>query len=260
VKARKLIQRGELGILRRFVFSYQSGWMAQRIENQENRQALWRTDFRRNGLGGVVTACSADCQFTLEWLTGLTISEVCASGRPTVPGRLIPDDATVLVRTEQGLSGVFLLSQIAIGHHEGLNLEITGAKAALRWRQAAPGRLTIIDNDGKETVLEDASAEGADPSCVLPYGNNPAYVEALSRVYTDFADSLRGTRKKVRAADDRILGMTIEEGLRSVVVADAIIKSMDLPPLDQTPYALAQQQHNPPPPVPKWVPVKVPVV
>ena len=138
VKARKLIQRGELGILRRFFFSMQSGWMARRRENEGCRQALWRTDFRRNGLGGVVTEAAGDCQFTLEWLTGLRIESVCAAGRPAVPGRLIPDDATVLVRTAQGLAGVFMLSQVATGHHEGLTFEITGDQGRSTGSSASP--------------------------------------------------------------------------------------------------------------------------
>lgn len=260
VKARKLIQEGELGNLRRFVFSYQSGWMAQRIENQTSRQALWRTDYRRNGMGGVVTACAADCQFVLEWLTGLSISEVCATGRPTVPGRLIPDDATVLVRTESGIAGVFMLSQIAIGHHDGLELEITGAKASISWRQSRPGQLVIVTAEGRKTTLDEPSAEGTDPTCDLPYGANPAYVEALSQVYADFADSLRGVRKAERSVDDHILGMSMEEGLRSVAVVEAMVKSMGNSLPDQSTYQFAQQQLKSPAPESKWVAVKMPAV
>ena len=259
VKARRMIQQGELGILRRFVFSMQSGWMARRLENQGSRQALWRVDFRRAGHGGVVTECACDCQFTLEWLTGLRISEVCVSGRPTVPGRLIPDDATALVRTEQGLAGTFLMSQIATGHHEGLEFEITGDKAAMRWRQSDPGHLRIIDVEGHERVIKDASASGEDSAWDKPYGANDAYIEALSRVYREFYEFLQGRQKKVRAADDRILGITLEEGLRSVVVTDAMIRSMGLPPLEAPQYVNGQLPPPPPPP-PKWILVTMPKV
>ncbi len=247
VKARKHILQGDLGTLRRFVCTYQSGWMAKRVENNGNRHALWRTDARYNGLGGVVDDCVGNCQFVLEWLTGLEISEVCAGAHACVPGRLIPDDATVLVRTKQKVSGTFLLSQVATGRREGLTIEISGDKATMFWKQSEPSKIWLYHVDGKEEVLEDKSASGFDPTRPMeePYGCNPAYVEALSRVYKDFADEVAGTRKRSRAKDDRILGMSVEEGLRSVAVAAAIVKSF-------TPVPLGA------PLVPKWVPVVIP--
>lgn len=247
VKARKHVQQGELGTLRRFVCTYQSGWMAKRVENNGNRHALWRTDARYNGLGGVVDDCVGNCQFVLEWLTGLEISEVCAGAYACVPGRVIPDEATVLVRTRQKVSGAFLLSQVATGRREGLTVEISGDKATLFWKQSEPSKIRLYFADGKEQVLEDKSAPGFDAGRPMeePFGCNPAYVEALARVYKDFADEVSGVRKKSRAKDDRILGMSVEEGLRGVAVAAAIVKSF-------TPVPLGA------PLVPKWVPVVIP--
>jgi len=243
VYARKMIKAGEIGTIRRFTFSMQAGWMAKRVENAGSRSALWRTDASRNGKGGVVTDNSCHCQFTLEWLTGLEISHVCAWGRPTVPGRLIPDDAAVLVKTKSGISGVFMFSQIATGHREGLAFEITGDKATLRWRQSEPGTLRILTGDGQEKKLVDKTASGVGQALDEPFGKNEAYIEALARIYADFTDAVRGVKKRSRATDDRILGMSIEEGLRSVAVSVAMEKSF-----------LGPDGEN----APKWVPVIVP--
>lgn len=247
VKARKLIRDGEIGLVRRFHFSMQLGWMAKRVENMGNRQALWRTDGRRNGFGGVVNDASCNCQYVLEGVTGYRISEVCAAGHACVPGRLIPDDVTVLVRTEQGIIGTFLLSQIAAGHREGLSFEITGDKGAMRWCESEPGRLVLVSNEGEETVLTDTTAPGGICGVDTPFGGSEAYVEALARIYCDFTESLQGHTKKSRLADNRILGMTIEEGLRSVAVSEAITRS------------LAPSREGDPP-VPKWIPVVVPKI
>ena len=245
VHARNLLKKGMIGTIRRFYFSMQSGWMARRVENQGNTHALWRVDGKRNGVGGVLNDCGCHCQFVLEWLTGFEITEVCVGAHACVPGRLIPDDATVLIRTKQGIGGTFMMSQIATGHNEGLAFEITGDKGALIWRQCEPGTLVIVDNDGNRNELKDATASGEAKSAETPYGANAAYVEALARVYEDFTESLQGKKKKSRAKDHRILGMTAEEGLRSVAVTTAMEKSIQFIPPDA-------------PPAIKWQPVVMP--
>ncbi|MGN0846396.1 MAG: Gfo/Idh/MocA family protein [Kiritimatiellia bacterium] len=248
LKARKLFRDGVLGRVRRFHVSMQLGWMAGRVELEENRQAMWRTDARRNGVGGVINDASCSCQYVLEFITGYRITDVCATARPCVPGRLIPDDATVLVHTDQGIDGVFLLSQIATGHREGLVVELTGDNGAMLWRECEPGRLVLVANDGSEKVLTDKTAPGSIGGVTTPFCAGEAYVEALARVYRDFADTRAGRTRRSRTADgNRILGMTIEEGVRTVAVCDAIIRSA-------APVVAGAV------PQPKWVHVEAPAL
>ena len=248
LRARKLFRDGVLGRVRRFHVSMQLGWMAGRVELEGNRQAIWRTDARRNGGGGVINDASCNCQYVLEFITGYRITEVCANARSCVPGRLIPDDAAVFVRTDQGIDGVFLLSQIATGHREGLVVEITGDNGAMLWHESDPGQLVLVANDGSRKVLSDKTASGSLGEVAKPFCAGEAYVEALARVYRDFADSLVGRTRRSRTADgNRVLGMTIEEGLRSVAVSEAIVKSATSP--------TAGDASNP-----KWVRVAVPAV
>ncbi|MBR1871062.1 MAG: Gfo/Idh/MocA family oxidoreductase [Kiritimatiellae bacterium] len=225
VKARKLIRDGALGTLRRFDVCLQQGWMARRVENQGVRSAMWRTEKAHSGKGGVITEMSCHCQFALEWVTGLEIESVCAVAKAVVPGRMVADDAAVFVKTASAPAGVFRMSTVAVGHTEGLSFEITGDAAAMFWRQDRPGELRIVENDGTERILKDRSLSGEGESALVPFGANAAYVEALSRVYSDFRDEINGTTKKIRKSGERILGMTIEEGVRSVAVAEAIERS-----------------------------------
>ena len=133
------------------------------------------------------------------------------------------------------------MSQIAVGHNEGLTVEITGDKGALIWKQCEPAILTIIGNDGKRKEYKDATASGESAVAETPYGANDAYVEALTRVYEDFIGELTGKAKKSRVKDNRILGMTAEEGLRSVAVTTAMEKSIQFVPPDAPPAIKWQQ-------------------
>ena len=178
LKARKLFRDGVLGRVRRFVVSMQLGWMAGRVELEGNRQAMWRTDARRNGVGGVINDASCNCQFVIEFITGYRITDVCASARPCVAGRLIPDDATVLVRTDQGIDGVFLLSQIAAGHREGLVFEITGDTGSMRWCESNPGTLVLVTNTWRRLRACTATSQISFPD--TPRSLAPARTAAFS--------------------------------------------------------------------------------
>ena len=236
-KARSLFMDGALGRARGFRMSMQQGWMAGRVELDGNRPALWRTEARTNGAGGVVNGTSCCCQFVLEHVTGYGISEVCANARPSVPGRLVADEATVMLRTAQGIDGVFLLSRIAVGHREGLSMEIVGDSRSMRWSESRPGRLALVDASGKEEEFVDDTAPVELGAADAPFVAGEAHVDALAKVYRDFADFLAGGDTSAGA-----VGMTIEEGVRTVAVSEAIVKNAAPPAEDQ-------------PPPPKWTPV-----
>ena len=89
---RLLLEEQTIGTIRKIVSRYPLGWMAQRLETAGNKQAGWRTDPRRSGPAGCLLDLGIHCFYLSEWLTGLTVSEVCADMRPTVPGRILDDD------------------------------------------------------------------------------------------------------------------------------------------------------------------------
>ena len=221
--AREMIASGELGTLRRFAFSFLSSWMARRIENQGSRGALWRTDVHLNGPGGVVTESIPHMQHVLEWRTGLEISEVAADPAVTVPGRILPDECNTLVRTVQGVHGVFISSRVAIGHREGLAFEISGEKGSLRWRQSMPAEMRFERDDGTSKTFTDGTASGVTTAFEAPFGDNAAFIDALSAVYLQFARELvAGLAVK---PEERI-GLDAKEGLRSSAVTDAVVRSI----------------------------------
>ena len=140
---------------------------------------------------------------------------------------------------------MFLLSQVATGHREGLVLEVLGDKGAIRWWESTSNELVVLGNDGeKELYKDENAAPGALGGVDTPFGGSDAYVEALARVYREYAEFRAGGAKE---SGDRVRGMTPEDGLRSMAVIDAVSKSM-LPPREGEP------------PVPKWIPVVVPKV
>ena len=230
-QARALIQTEKaIGTIRKVVAAYPLGWMAQRLETAGNKQAGWRADPRRCGPAGCLIDLGVHCFHLTEWVTGLSVSEVCADLRPTVAGRILDDDCSVLLRFEGGARGVFLPSQIATGHSDGLSIEVFGDKGALRWSQSEADRLFLRTFDGAEQTFSGGPSAGERPSVPppSPYGNNPAYIAALAETYRSFAAYLSAP-KKAAQREGGLCFVRIEEGLRAVVFVDAVIKNTAIP-------------------------------
>ena len=112
-----------------------------------------------------------------------------------VPGRLVDDDCTVLLRFENGARGVLLASQIEVGELNGLRIRAYGDKGGLVWQQERPNTLTLHTLDGRTEIVHaggpqlgpDAAAAPA-PRPGIPEG----YLEAFANIYRDFAAVLRG--------------------------------------------------------------------
>ena len=73
----------------------------------------------------------------------MTVRELCADLHSVVPGRKLDDDGTVLLRFDNGASGVLMASQICIGDENNLRLRIYGEKASIDWQQMEPNSLWL---------------------------------------------------------------------------------------------------------------------
>ena len=247
-KAREIIREEKIiGKVRKVIVLYPLGWLAQRLETAGNKQAGWRTDPRRCGQAGCLADLGTHCFYMAEWLSGLTVSEVCADLRATVAGRVLDDDCSVLARFAGGARGIFLSSQVATGHNDGLSIEVAGDKGTLAWAQRTPARLILRHTDCSEQVLPGELV----PECVgvrpAPYGSNAAYIDALAATYRAFADYLDAARAAQTLPPPPAGFMTIEEGLRAVVFVDAVLKNTAVPEEGEQPPA-------------KWTPVTVPPI
>ena len=55
-----------------------------------------------------------------EYVSGLKITAICADLSIIVEGRSLDDDGNVLLRFEQGATGVLMASQVAAGEENAL--------------------------------------------------------------------------------------------------------------------------------------------
>ncbi len=229
IKLRKFIKDGGLGELRRADAVYHHGWMGDRIETEGNRRAGWRTDPRRCGAGGATIDLAGPAFFALEWVTGLHLYAIASAGHPAVPGRIIDDDAAMILRFEEGAFGTLSASQITFGEAQGVQLSIYGEKGTVQWKEATPEKWIFRAPDGTATVYKIRNAvegsQGAN-SFTEPFGDNAAYIAALADSYREFAAQIVAA-KAGKALPTR--SVSVDQALRVATFNAAISQGMQIP-------------------------------
>jgi len=140
-QARYMVRQGELGDIRKVLVEYIQDWLMAPEEKAGNKQAVWRTDPTKSGIAGCVGDIGTHAENLLEFITGVKIASLSADLTTFVEGRLLDDDANMLLRLENGGKGVLTCSQVAAGEENALNIRIYGSKAALEWHQMEPNTL-----------------------------------------------------------------------------------------------------------------------
>src|SRR5258708_28668143 len=185
-QARHLVQQGELGTIRKVLVEYIQDWLMEPQERSGNKQAEWRTDPARSGIAGCVGDIGTHGENLLSYITGLKIAAVCADLTTFVEGRLLDDDANILLRLENGGKGVLTCSQIAAGEENALSIRIYGSKAGLEWHQMEPNTLLFKQPGQPLQVLRTGlpyMSDEAKAATRLPAGHPEGFLEAFANVY-----------------------------------------------------------------------------
>jgi predicted dehydrogenase len=208
-EARARIAAGALGKVRKVVVEYPQGWLAGEASG---KQAEWRVDPAKSGPGGCIGDIGTHAFQLAEFVTGLKVTEILADLGAVVPGRLVDDDCSVLLRFENGARGVLLASQIEVGEMNGLRIRAYGDKGGLVWKQERPNTLTLHTLDGRtETVHAGGPQLGPDAASRTrtPTGHPEGYLEAFANIYRDFAAVLRGeSAPLLPGIEDALRGLT----------------------------------------------------
>lgn len=226
-EARALCAAGKLGTIRKVAVEYFQGWLSGPLETTGHKQAAWRADPARNGLGGAIGDIGTHAFHLLEYVSGLKVTALNATLRSVVPGRKLDDDCNAFVRMSNGAAGTLACSQVAVGERNELLLRIYGEKGSLEWRQQDPNRLIVKWQDGPEEIYHAAAGYlSADARAVgrVPAGHPEGYLEAFAVLYREFADALVAWKR----GDANPLPLTlpgIEAGVRGMRFIERAIES-----------------------------------
>jgi predicted dehydrogenase len=220
-EARRQVAAGAIGRVRKVVVEFSQGWLAVAMEALGSKQAGWRVDPEKSGIGGCIADLGTHAFNLAEFVTGDQVLEVMADLGSVVEGRRLDDDAAVLLRFSNGARGVLIASQIATGEASSVQLKVYGDAGALSWDLKTPDQLLLSRLDGAtEVLVEDTEklARTAERAAGLPGAFAPLIL-AFADIYRDFADVLvgDGDGTYLQGVDAGLRGMAFVE--RSVLAS-----------------------------------------
>jgi predicted dehydrogenase len=199
--AKEMIARGDIGPVRFVNAEYPQEWLTTLLEKEGQKQAAWRGDPAQTGKSNCVGDIGSHVENMVRYLTGLEITRLCARLDTFVPGRVLDDNASVMVEYAGGAKGLYWSSQIAVGYDNGLRVRIFGATGSIQWSQENPNYLTV-SRLGKPTEILSRGRDGFYPHAQgysrIPSGHPEGYFEAFANIYKTFAAAL--AKKKAGAA------------------------------------------------------------
>jgi predicted dehydrogenase len=230
-QARQMIRDGALGKIRKVYVEYAQGWLSKLSEREGNAQAAWRTDPKKSGKAGCMGDIGTHAAHLAEYVSGAKISKLCADLNIVVEGRGLDDDGGVLLKFDNGASGVLVATQVAAGEENALRLRIYGEKGGIEWAQQEPNTLLVKWLDAPTQVLRAGAgytnhlSSFATQNCRTPGGHPEGYLEAFGNIYRNFALSLLAKQEGKEPSKENADYPRVEEGVRMMAFIDNVVAS-----------------------------------
>lgn len=227
-QARAMVREGELGKIRKIYVEYPQGWLSKLSEKEGNAQAAWRTDPKRSGKAGAMGDIGTHAAHLAEFISGLKITHLCADLNTIVVGRMLDDDGNVLLKFDNGASGVLIATQVAAGEENALKIRLYGERGGLEWSQMEPNTLLVKWLD-KPTQIFRAGTNGFLHNDALfnartPSGHPEGYLEAFANLYRNFALTLSARLDGIEVP--AVLDFpTVDDGIRGMAFIENVVRS-----------------------------------
>jgi len=226
-EAREIIKKGELGSIRIIKVEYIQDWLTEPIESTGQKQASWRVDPKKSGIGGSIGDIGTHAFHLAHFVTQQLPNKISADLSSFVEGRELDDNAHILMRYESGAKGMIWSSQVAPGNENNLKIQIYGEKGGLIWQQENPNELILNLLNQPSRRLTRGSSFVGDQSARLtriPAGHPEGYLEGFANIYREVADEF-STKISGKPISKDILYPTSKEGLYGVSFIEAAIES-----------------------------------
>jgi predicted dehydrogenase len=235
-------EKGELGEVYSFIGSYLQDWLFY------NTDYNWRLEPDKSGDSRAIADIGSHLMDVLEYITGLKTSAVMADfttihktrKKPLKPvetysGKMLTaedyadvpinteDHANVLLRFDNGNSGVITVSQVSAGRKNQMKLEISGSRETYAWNSEAPNELWIGRRDGANQVLM------RDPSLVYPEvrstitfpgGHNEGFPDTSKQLFKEVYAAIEAGRQPETPTFP-----TFADGYRELLICERILES-----------------------------------
>jgi len=161
-------------------------------------------------------------------VSGLRITRINAELNTFVPGRKLDDDSAMLLRLENGASGVLFATQIAAGEENNIRVRVYGETGGIEWSQADANSLIVRSLDAPPQVWRTGSSyldAIAATNSRVPPGHPEGYLEAFANIYTSFFRAVRDYENDSAIDAKKYDFPTVDDGVRGMAFIDTVVRS-----------------------------------
>ncbi|MGO2514182.1 Gfo/Idh/MocA family protein, partial [Marinomonas polaris] len=223
-QAKSMIKSELLGKLRMVQIEYVQDWLTEKI-GDENKQAAWRTDPSKSGIGGCVGDIGTHAYHLSRFVTGLELESLSADIDAFVKGRELDDNINLMLRFRGGAKGMLWASQIAVGNENNLTLRVYGTKGGIEWAQENPNQLWYTPfGEATRLITRGGSGtnEAANNVTRTPGGHPEGYLEGFATIYNEAATAIRHAKNNSQCIN---LLPNIDDGIEGMQFIQAVVKS-----------------------------------
>ncbi len=227
-EAKQLIASGKLGAIRKVYVEYPQGWLSTFLEGGDNKQASWRTDPSKSGIAGAMGDIGTHAFNLAEYVSGLQVKQICANINIMVKGRLLDDDGDVLLKFNNGASGILFATQVAAGEENNIRIRVYGEKGGLEWQQKDANTLVLKWLDGPAEIYRAGTGyltSYAKHNSRTPAGHPEGYLEAFANLYRNFALCVHAKQKGETPKPEWLDFPGAEDGVRGMAFIENVIAS-----------------------------------
>ena len=223
-QARQMVTNGDIGKIRVVQVEYPQDWLT--VE-QDFKQAEWRTDPARSGAGGSTGDIGTHAFNLACFITGLEVESLAADIQAFVPGRLVDDNAHVMLRFHGGARGMLWSSQVAPGNENALRIRVYGETGGLEWAQEDPNYLWHTPfSEPKRLITRNGAGSDYASSRMsrIPPGHPEGYLEGFANIYSEAAAAIIASRHGKKPLES-VIYPTVYDGLKGVQFVSACVTS-----------------------------------
>ncbi len=227
-QARAMVAGGAFGKIRRVLVEYPQGWFSHRLEDTDHKQASWRSDPAKSGAAGAIGDIGTHAENLASYITGKRVTSLLAETNTFVPGRRLDDDASVMLRFEDGVKGLLFCTQIAAGEENALRVRVYGETGGLDWQQMEPNTLRVTRHEGPATILR-TNVGDLDPmakaAARIPAGHPEGFIEAFANIYCGIAQAIRAYHGEETPDEGLLDYPDVYDGLAGMRFIEAVVRS-----------------------------------
>ena len=208
-KMKNMLKAGAIGEINKLNVHYYQGWLAT-ADSQDDPHTRQRLDDRQGVTAHAIADIGVHALQLTEFLSSLRVKTVIALLGSSVAERKFFDNADVVLKLDDGVSGILSVNQAALGEGNNFSIEIYGSKGSIKWDFDHPNEV-ILTLDGQRR-------------CVQGEGNDecPDTKHAQANIYQAIANEVlnkHDTQSTITSYP------TIAEGVRGLAFIESCLES-----------------------------------